>query len=73
MKKMFFVVAALFCLGYLSSCKKNWTCTCTVQGAATQTYSIQGLVKSDAATDCNNKANTAKAASGGMGNVSCSI
>ena len=67
------IITILFCIAGISSCKKNWTCTCIVQGAATQTYPINGLAKSDATTDCNNMAPTAKIASGGTGTVSCSI
>ena len=50
-------IAALLSLTIFTSCKKNYTCTCTtVIGSAstTQTHSIDNAYPSDAKNTCNN-------------------
>lgn len=62
MKKIIFAIAALGLIS-LTSCKKNYTCECTIAG--TTTSSETGKVKkSDAETYCNN-ANSGAALLGG--------
>lgn len=67
MKKFFIpALAALFIVG-MTSCKKDWDCTCTV-GGVTTTSTIQDVNKSDAEDACN-ALNTAASIGGG----SCSL
>lgn len=51
MKKVF-GIAALLSVFALGSCKKDYTCTCTVSGA-TYTYQLNDVKKSDAKDACN--------------------
>ena len=36
----------------LSSCKKDHSCTCTVNGGSATTYTIENSTKSDAKVEC---------------------
>ena len=54
MKKFVLFVAAAATLG-LTSCKKDWTCTCTY-GSETESYDINGKTKKDAEAQCEGKA-----------------
>lgn len=54
MKKFVLFVAAAATLG-LTSCKKDWTCTCTYDGE-TSSYNIDGKTKKDAEAQCEGKA-----------------
>ena len=68
MKKIVTVAAvALFGAILLPSCKKDYTCTCTIQGQTT-TSPINDAKKSDAKAACD-QLNTAAAMVGG----SCSL
>lgn len=67
MKKFFIpALAALFIVG-MTSCKKDWDCTCTVGGVTTTTV-IPDVNKSDAEEACD-AINTLNALLGG----SCSL
>lgn len=52
MKKVIFAVAALGLIAF-SSCKKKYTCTCTVAGVSADTTSAIKMKKSEAETWCN--------------------
>lgn len=67
MKKVFFSVAAIALLACMSSCKKDYTCSCTGGSAGSRTYDLQDLSKSDAETACD------AYASGGIVHTSCSL
>lgn len=54
MKKFVLFVAAAATLG-LTSCKKDWTCTCTYDGES-ESYDINGKTKKDAEAQCEGKA-----------------
>lgn len=59
MKKFVLFVAAAATLG-LTSCKKDWSCDCTVPdgngGTTTQSTPINGKTKKDAEAQCEGKA-----------------
>ena len=73
MKKALFICAVLFMAASLSSCKKNWTCTCTAAGQSTQTYPIDGTTQSAATSSCNSYGTSLTAASLGTATYSCSV
>lgn len=51
MKKFFLPVVALFFVVGLSSCKKDWTCTCTIMGdVSSEVYT--DISRSDARDRC---------------------
>lgn len=50
-KVLMFSVSALFVLG-LASCKKDYTCTCTISGTSTSTEILDSK-KGDAEDACN--------------------
>ena len=60
-------VIALFGVLSMTSCKKDYTCTCTI-GGVTYPYTYSKVKKSVAKTNCDNQ-NTAAAVAGG----SCSL
>lgn len=66
MKKLVFAIAALG-LFSMTSCKKEYTCSCTIMGMTTEAKSGK-VKKADAKTWCDN-ANTAAQTAGG----SCSL
>jgi hypothetical protein len=67
MKKFFIpALAALFIVG-MTSCKKDWTCTCTIAGTTTST-TIPDSNKSDATDACDALSTTASILGG-----SCSL
>jgi hypothetical protein len=52
MKKVSFILGALFLLTVaMTSCKKDYTCVCTVGGISVN-YTIANTTKSDAKTKC---------------------
>ena len=52
MKKVSLVLGVLFLMTLaLSSCKKEYTCTCTMSGVSTD-FTIAKTTKSDAKTKC---------------------
>ncbi|HRO76453.1 MAG TPA: hypothetical protein PLP27_09925 [Crocinitomicaceae bacterium] len=60
MKKVLLVaVAGVFVLG-LSSCKKDWTCSCTVGSSPAGSKAIEGKTKKDAKTECTSYETTLK-------------
>lgn len=64
MKKLVLSIAALALVATtMTSCKKKYTCSCTVLGVTTDTESAK-MKKADAETWCNN-ANSAAAVVGG--------
>jgi hypothetical protein len=53
MKKAIVVgVFAIFGVIALSSCKKDRTCTCTINGGSATSYTIEGKTRSEAKTEC---------------------
>ncbi|HOY33409.1 MAG TPA: hypothetical protein PKW80_16135 [Bacteroidales bacterium] len=53
MKKLALISAGLFIVAIaLSSCKKDYTCECTVGGVSVK-YTIEKTTKADAETKCN--------------------
>jgi hypothetical protein len=53
MKKLSLIFAGLFMVAMtLTSCKKDWTCKCTVGGMSAN-YTIENATKADAKTACN--------------------
>lgn len=63
MKKLVFAIAALG-LFSMTSCKKEYTCACTIAGVTTDAKSGEKLKKSDAETWCN-QLNTGAKITGG--------
>jgi hypothetical protein len=71
MKKLTFLFGAFIMLASVSSCKKDYTCTCSynVGGVSgSQSFTFTNVTKSQATTDCNNE-NAAVTGSG----VTCSL
>ncbi len=65
---------ALLGLATFTSCKKNYTCTCTTvigTGSATQTHSIDNATPGEANNDCNNYQSQANATL--PGSTSCGL
>ena len=59
MNTIFFISVALFTTVSLSSCKKDWTCTCVWEGPAGQSivnFQITRSTKSQAISICNQDA-----------------
>jgi hypothetical protein len=56
MKAILFIIAVAFILVPLSSCLKDWTCTCNSnnQGTAPVSYPLYGVTKKGAINACNN-------------------
>ncbi|GAB4303006.1 MAG: hypothetical protein Kow0068_25480 [Marinilabiliales bacterium] len=57
MKKVLGIVLFLGIIAVFTSCKKDWTCECTLTDSATNTtttttYTINDATKSDAQTSC---------------------
>ena len=61
MKKVLFLLGAIAIVaGTMTSCKKNYTCTCTVSSGGvsqTYTYDLGKIKKADAKTACDNAGN----------------
>lgn len=55
MKKFVLFVAAVATLG-LTSCKKDWTCTCNYPDEPETSYEIKDQTKKDAEATCEGKA-----------------
>lgn len=59
MKKLL-ILAAIFGAFTLTSCKKIWTCSCTVAGITTEVKSSKKMSKSEAKDWCNTNNNYCK-------------
>jgi hypothetical protein len=59
---------AVLCALAMSSCKKDWTCTCSLNGTAYGSYTITNETKSDATTSCNSHNTTV-----GTTSVTCTL
>jgi hypothetical protein len=73
MKKVFIAITALFLVASVSSCKKNWTCSCTVSIGGVSTpysYPIDNATKSTATSACNSYVTTVSAYGG---NATCTL
>ena len=57
MKKALLAFVALVSIGF-TSCKKDWTCTCT-EGTTTVDYTISNLRRPEASTICTTYERTA--------------
>lgn len=51
-KSIAFSAIAMFVFVF-SSCKKDYTCTCTLPGGSTTTTQIENVTKDDAESACN--------------------
>lgn len=67
MKKVIFAIAALGLIS-LTSCKKEYTCSCTIAGSTTDVKSGTKIKKSEAETWCN-----ALNATSAIGGGSCKL
>ncbi len=67
MKKLFFIASITLVVG-LTSCKKDYTCTCVVLGQ-TLVLPIQNSTKSDAQSSCD----AAEATYAASGVASCTL
>ncbi|MBS1587833.1 MAG: hypothetical protein JSS82_20055 [Bacteroidetes bacterium] len=56
MKKVFFFTALVFVIFSLTSCKKDWLCTCSnaTTGIGAATYQVKNAAKKDAQSTCDN-------------------
>lgn len=71
MKKILTIgVFALFGVIALSSCKKDWTCTCTVNGVTGTAATYKDTKKSDAKASCDSVESLSKLIDA---SASCSI
>ncbi len=52
MKKVLFFAVAICAIGF-TSCKKDWTCTCTDEFGDSYSYEIQNSRRPEASTACN--------------------
>lgn len=52
MKKTLLIAIALISIGF-TSCKKDWTCSCTDSSGETFEYQINNSRKPEASTACN--------------------
>ncbi|MBA2407352.1 MAG: hypothetical protein H0V65_05105 [Chitinophagales bacterium] len=57
MKKLFFIASVTLAVGF-TSCKKDYTCTCTENGTNVGVVGIPNSSKSDAQTLCDNEQTT---------------
>ncbi|WP_070137931.1 hypothetical protein [Crocinitomix algicola] len=56
MKKVFFAAAFIAGTALMTSCKKDYTCECTADGA-TYTYELKDVKKGDADDACDSAGN----------------
>ena len=73
MKKVLLFSITLSLAASISSCKKDYTCTCYSTGTVVGSYPITNSTKASATTSCNNEAASINAAAGGTLNVNCSL
>ncbi len=77
MKKIFLFAVIAVVGASFASCKKDYTCTCTVKvsGQPDQTVSatIKNVTKSDATKSCDGSVSTYNAVYGSSATISCSL
>ena len=55
MKKILIILTTVFAIGTLSSCTKDYTCTCTDTGNNETVFTIKDAKKDDAEASCKEK------------------
>ena len=73
MKKVFIFSMTLFLAASVSSCKKDYTCTCSDAGTPIGTYPINNSTKSSATSNCNTEATNLNNAAGGGTAITCNL